>query len=86
MPNRCSNNLRITGPPDKVKEFIDGVDKKKGIFGTYMPIPKELQNSVSGSVKSGIVRIEKEVNGKTEYVNLSPAESASSYQKYGAYN
>ena len=86
MPNHCSNNLTITGPPEKVKEFIEGVDEKKGIFGTYMPIPKELKNSVSGSVESGIVRIQEEVNGKTEYKDLSAEESAAIIKKHGACN
>ena len=86
MPNHCSNNLTITGPPDKVKEFIEDVDEKKGIFGTYMPIPKELKNSVSGSVESGIVRIQEEVNGKTEYKDLSAEESAAIFKKHGACN
>jgi hypothetical protein len=86
MPNHCSNNLRITGPPDKVKEFIDGVDKEKGIFATYMPIPKELQNSVSGSAPPGIVRVEEEVNGKTEYRDLSAEESTAIFKKHGACN
>jgi len=86
MPNHCSNKLTITGPPEKVKQFIAGVDQKKGIFGTYMPVPKELQNAVSGSVEPGIVRIEEEVNGEIEYRELSAEISAAIYQKYGAHN
>lgn len=57
MPNHCINQITITGPKKDLEAFYNGLKKFKGydedlegevsIFATYVPMPKELQETTS---------------------------------------
>ena len=49
MPNIAYNNVVIMGSKEEMKPFTDRVDdiRKQGLFRTFYPVPKELQNTTS---------------------------------------
>lgn len=52
MPNWCTNNLTVRGKKEDVLEFKSKIDSAKQndvicIFNTFIPMPEELENSVS---------------------------------------
>lgn len=44
MPNWCSNSIEISGPPEKIKEFTEYLNKNEGKewFSFFRPCPDEL--------------------------------------------
>ena len=51
MPNWCYNRVEISGEPEEMDEFRELVKSKKSAFdfNEIIPMPKELEDSVSGS-------------------------------------
>ena len=54
MPNWCYNRVEICGEPEEMDEFRELVKSKKSAFdfNEIIPMPKELEDSVSGSENS----------------------------------
>lgn len=55
MPNHCNNKLQITGTGEEIAEFVKNItvdgdkpnQKKVSLFGTVLPMPKELEDTTS---------------------------------------
>ncbi len=65
MPNWCENTLTITGDEKIVKKVMDwwkeheSEKTKKGLFDTFYPMPKELEDTTSPNSKNDEILVEK---------------------------
>jgi len=59
MPNWCLNNLKIVGEVKELKKFEKKVDKEN-FLGSFIPLPKELEERQSPSKTTNTVNPTKE--------------------------
>ena len=49
MPNHVECKLDVEGLEENFKAFINNFDEEKGFFESYLPMPLEIRNTVSGT-------------------------------------
>lgn len=46
MPNWCENSLRLKHEnPEMISKIVESLENDKGLFGLFVPIPKELEET-----------------------------------------
>lgn len=53
MPNWCNNTLKIIGEEEELKKFSKKI-KKKTFLSSFIPLPKELENTKSPTIKKDL--------------------------------
>jgi hypothetical protein len=104
MPNHCNNKLGITGPKEDVEQFIElvtnmGSNKDNNpyeLFKNLLPMPKELEGTISPSKERNEQLIEKygsdnwydwcNSNWGTKWGDYSLTTSGISHKKKYAYS
>jgi len=72
MPNWCFTQLTVSGPPEDINRFAEGLERNKdkdgnySILSTYLPTPEELLSTVAGFItdeeKQEALRIQQAAN------------------------